>query len=332
MDACRAPHIVNAVRKGAQAAAQAFTAEERDALGVSTLAIATTGTSPLIYLADQLTKRADTLRTHGKFVSTMPACATASELMRHLDTVPETADAASTSDRTAQEIITQRYAAAAAAGSVAPASASATSPSRDSSNGLAATHTAAAAPSLAVPLDVVGPLTLAHEADMSRFVEYAQLREMPAAAGTALEEITASSSRAPQLESLMPRTLDTPSWRSSGPNRIGADFSGADTSSRKQPKQSIDHYLLKPSMLPDTAMDVKPVVPVSGPSAVGVKEEFMGPGAAVELKPRADSADLYSDIMTTGLHSSHVTRSATVRILHTCSQKVARRAFHHLSH
>lgn len=315
--ACSAPHIVPAARKGAQAAAQAFTAEERDALGISTLAIATTGTSPLIYLADQLTKRADTLRAHGKFVSTLPACATAADLMRHLDTVPESAEVASAADAAPLAVAEQRYAAAAAAAADTPGAASTAGGSNNTSTAGASNAKGAkpsTAGSLAVPLDAIGPLALAHEPELSRFVEYAHLREMPQAAGNPLEEITAMASRGPMLASLMPYTLDAPAWAPARPQPVD----GQHTARRKRPStplaaQHDAKHAEHVDMLVDVGDDVKPPMPVSGDAMHGVhaSEGSMGGGAA-EAKPKTDNGELYADLMSGGLHYSKVKGRGTV--------------------
>lgn len=333
---CRAPHIVPAVRKGAQTASEAYTVEERAALGNSTLAIATTGTSPLIYLADQLTKRADTLRGAGKFVSTVPACTTAAELMRHLDTAPDSGDA-TTTDAAPQAITAQRYAAAAAAAAAAAGVDSPEGTTAGDNNGSSAATTTSTAPSNAtaakssvvgsfvVPLDAIGPLALAHETEMSRFVDYAQLREMPAAAGDALEEITTVSTRGSMLAPLMPSTLDPPAWAPARPQPVDAQ----PAASRKRAAVPLKtQHDAKPTShgppyggMLDMHADVSGAGEVKPPMVTGssgamhglhASDEFMGGGAA-EAKPKAENGDLYSDLMSGSLHASHASgRAGTV--------------------
>ena len=324
------------MKNGAHAASQAFTAEERDALGVSsTLAIATAGTSPLIYLADQLTKRADTLRAHGKFVSTLPACAAAADLMRHLDTTPDSADSAPPAAAAPQPVVAQRYAAAVAAAAAAVADGAAgTAAGASSSNGASAAATGSsskaskpgvAARRLEVPLDAIGPLALAHEADMSRLVDYALLREMPMAAGEGLEELPAQVPRGPVVAAIMPRTLDPPAWAPPRSQPVDAQ----PTASRKRgvppaPKQDALNDTKTPALggMGDMHADVKDTGSVKAPVATGTSsgthglhapDELMG-GASSGVKPKADTGDLYSDLMSGSEHASKAsTRAGKVR-------------------
>jgi hypothetical protein len=216
------------VRAGAQTAAELYTAEERDALGISSLIIATSGTSPLIYLAEELTKRSDRLRAHGKFVNTLPACAIAAALMRHLDAIPgssrSAAKAAPAPVASQQAVITRRYSAGAAAsagigGRHIPRAAAV---AVNAGGGFAGVQGVANAgkKSLGVPLDGIDPLALAHQVEVLRFIEYASFREMPAAAGDPLEEIITKSSRTPRLAALIPSALDRPAWAPARPQPI----------------------------------------------------------------------------------------------------------------
>lgn len=353
-EGCRAPHIVPAVRNGAHAAAQAFTAEEREGLGqTSTLAIATAGTSPLVYLADQLTKRADTLRNHGKFVSTMPACAAAADLMRHLDTIPDTGDTSTAADATPAPFAEQRFAAAAAA-AAAENAAAAPAAGGPSSNGSAAAaapnapsnSSASKPPSVArsyeVPMDACGPLALAHEPNMSRFVDYALLREMPAAAGPALEEVTAQAARGPAIAALMPRPLDPPMWAPPRPQAVDAK----PTAPRKRAATPPGTRDTKPDVKPPAhggmhagAGDAGPMkLPVGtgapgGTHGVHASDELMGGGSA-DAKPKADIGDLYSDLMTGGKHAPKASgRSGTVRTPRNASKLRNPRCMHvHIFH
>lgn len=278
-----------AVKAGADAAATAFSEEERRAVGSDGhLALAAASSSTMDYLSDELVRRAERLEAHGSRKNVSKACADAAELLRQFAAVPADPTSKPLEQVPAIERISQ---AAAQARTVHEKSAVNCSISP-----------------AALPLDRVSVLDLLGGPDHEWFLRLFSQRYLPEEARAGVDVVRRTQPRGEQLSAILPPALCPPeALPPSAPAaaRVPLTHAAQASMSRPLPKRvearEAKAHQARPAAAASAPPDVSVTPHESGISAhVAVKatgDVIDGP-FSVPAAGLADSGDLYADFIS----------------------------------